>query len=483
IIVFPFFIYTFLSLVNQIYLYFSKYFFENNTSKLFSIPFWIVLFCLLFPIPDSIYARGLLGLHFLQSLVYPMSLVFLWCFVSVCLSYFQNPKQKFIFQWLVFPVCLFLLAYTHVAIGVAIVSAAGYLFLRLKLFQLLSYWFWILLQAGLLFFAYWLTAETNFAGQVRSYEGSFEWFFFFRQEGFVWWDFLLGLYLPLILVTLLYWQKFRSTDTIGNKTIFLEIIWAVALGGLAPNMVLALYGSTGMYFMSVQRLLAGVLLLSFIPFLNDFWAFWQKKYARYVAVVLILGFTLLFYMSYRNILNDSWKDNLTTRKNITQIQDFDWKANHFVEKLFSNDKDWAKAKKLFSTENQKIVAQNEYVQFTQAIKSLDSLPISEKAQSLLYIPFHKIRLSHFDSNKFCAQTPFYLTAISGLALLGGLPKPACGVGAYGYGYLDFTWRDKAWKEGLSKTEIIQIAKQRGFKYVYCFKPEDYSFEKIICKNP
>lgn len=482
VIVFPFFMYAFLSLVSQVYTHLSEKVFHKSTPKLFSISSWIVFLCLFFPIPDSIYARGLLGLHFVQSLTYPLALTFLWCFGSLCLSYFQKPNHRVLFLWLIFPCSVFIIGYTHVAMGVAILAATGYLFLRFKLFLSPTYWAWIFLQAGILFVTYWLTAETNFAGQSNSHEGSFQWFFFFRQEGFVWWDFLVGLYLPLAIISVLYWQKFRLKGLIDNKMIFLEIIWAVALGGLAPNIILALYGSTGMYFMSTQRLLAGLLLLAYIPFLEDFWLFWTKKYAQYIGAALILGFVLVFYMSYRNTLNNSWSDNLKARKHIMQIEDFNWKANHFIEKAFSDDKDWLKAKKLFSKDIQKKVAQNDYIKFIHAIQSLDKLPISEKSQSLLYIPFHKIRLRHFDSTIVCAQTPMHLTALSGLALVGGLPKPSCGVGAYGYSYLDFTLRDKAWKDGLSKEELTQIAQKRGFKYVYCFKPEDYSYEKIVCQK-
>jgi len=482
IIVFPLFMYAFFSLLIQVYAYLSEEVFKQSAPKLFSVAFWIIFFCLFLPIPDSIYARGLLGYHFVQSLTYPLALTFLWCFAGLCLSYAQKPHKKTLFLWVVFPVALFLLAYTHVAVGVAILSATGYLFLRFRLFRLPSYWLWVLVQAVILLLTYWLTAETNFAGKARSYEGSFEWFFFFKQEGFVWWDFLLGLYLPLFIISVLYWWKFRWAGLVNNKMILLELIWAIALGGITPNIVLALYGSTGMYFMSIQRLLAGMLLMASLPFFKEFSLFWAKRYAQYVGAVLVLGFVLLFYMSYRNVLNDSWKDNLAVRKHIRQIEDFNWKANHFVEKAFSDDKDWEKAKKLFSKDIQKEVVQNDYIKFTRAIKRLDTLPISEKSQSLLYIPFHKIRLRHLDSSIVCGHTPFYLTAISGIALVGGIPKPSCAVGAYGYGYLDFTWRDKAWKEGLSREELIQITQKRGLKYVYCFKPEDYSFEKIICQK-
>jgi hypothetical protein len=479
ILFFPFFVYTFLSLVVQLYEYFCTKNSLQPLANLFSTAFWIVFFCLFFPIPDSIYARGMLGYHFVQSPVYTPALAFLWSFASVCLAYYQNISQKFVFQWLIFPLLLFLIGYTHVATGVAVVSAAGYVFLRFGLLRNLQNWFWIIFQVAILFFTYWLTAETNFAGKARSYEGAFVWFHFFRQDGFVWWDFLLGLYLPLFLLMFLWNKYFNVSSFLTKKTLFLELLVVIALGGIAPNCVLALYGSTGMYFMSIQRLLAGAVLLAYLPFLAIFWSFWKKKYAPYLATTLVIGFALLFYMSFRNTHNNAWQTNLNVRKTIMQIPDFSWKANHFIEKLFSNDKDWAKAHKLFSREIEPKVAQNQYTKLTRAIAQLDSLPISEKKQSLLHIPFHKLRLAHFDSLTICMVTPFHFTSLSGIALLGGIPKAECRASAYGYGYLDYSLRDKVWKEGLTRNEIVQTAKARGFRFVYYLKPENYTFEKVV----
>lgn len=479
IVFFPFFSYVFFAFLVELYKFFIDKFSFIPSAKLFSIAFWIVFLCLFFPIPDSIYARGLLGLHFVQSPTYTPALAFLFCLASACLVYYQNFSQKILFQWVAIPLLLLLIGYTHVAAGVAIVAAAGYVFLRFQLFRKWYNWLWGLLLVSILFYTYWLTAETNFSGKTQSYEGAFAWFYFFREKGFVWWDFLLGLYLPLLLLTVVWGKFINKISFIEKKTLFLELIAIIALAGIAPNCVLALFGSTGMYFMSIQRLLAGAVLLAFLPFVVSFWQIWKKKYAIYFATALVIGFGLIFYMSFRNIHNDAWKTNLNARKTLMQIPDFSWKANHFIEKVFSNDKDWEKAKKLFSPEIKQKLSQHEYIKFTRAIAQLDTLSIAEKRQSLLHIPFHQIRLSHLDMPIACMQMPFYLVSVSGIALLGGIPKASCPLGAYGFGYLDYTHRDKVWNEGLSRQEILQIAKARGIRFVYYFKPENYSFEKIV----
>lgn len=121
---------------------------------------------------------------------------------------------------------------------------------------------------------YLFTAETiPFSGQEKSYEGRMEWFHFFRQEHFEPFNFWIVFYGTLYVATFLYlWNEkislsnwFRRTDTI-----FIELLWVVALAGIAPNVVLVLFGSTGMYFLSVQRFLAAAFFACLFPFYSCF---------------------------------------------------------------------------------------------------------------------------------------------------------------------------------------------------------------------
>ncbi len=483
IVFFAFWVFTFLELVQKLFTFFA----QKRASSLSNLPtsiwFWVIFLCILFPLPDNIYTRGLLGLHFTQTHTYTIALSLFFIFIESLIAFWQEEKKQVAFVWLFFPVFSFILGTAHVAIVVAITAGTGYLFLRKKLFMKWHYWIWILLVLFNLVICYFFTAETiPFSGREKSYEGRVEWFHFFRQEQFEPFNFWVIFYSTLYLVTFLYiWNEkitfknwLRRTDTI-----LVELLWVVALAGIVPNIVLALYGSTGMYFLSVQRFLASAFLLAYFPFIPTLhFSFW--KWLKYPVFI---GIALLMYMMYRNNFNDSWEANFQARKNIMQINDFSWKATHYIENLFHpQHPDWQKAKRIFSDSLQIKIQQNSYYQFIQKIAELDKLFISEKKEALLYIPFHKLHFQQWETI-FATQDGMYLVGISGLALLNGLPHPKYPVGAYGFSYYDHNLREKTWTQGFTTEELKKLTLQKGFKYLYVFQPEKQGFEKIICSEP
>lgn len=484
IIFFAFWIFAFLELIQRFYEFFANQ--KQNSNKILptSFWFWIFFLCFLFPVPDNIYTRGLLGLHFIQSHTYVVALALFFAFIETLIIVWKRvEKLNQWFIWVYFPLASFILGTAHVAIVVAITAGAGYWFLRKNLFKKWYYWFWILLMLANLVICYLFTAETTpFSSQEKSYEGRIEWFHFFRQEHFEAFNFWIVFYGTLYLVTFLYlWNEkisfqhwLRRTDTI-----LIELLWIVALAGIAPNIVLALFGGTGMYFLSIQRFIAAALLLAYFPFIPSLrFVFW--KWLKYPVFI---GIALLMYMMYRNNFNDSWEANFQARKKIMQINDFSWKATHYLENLFQpQHPDWHKAKKLFSDSLQIKLQQNSYYQFIQKIAELDKLPVSGKKEALLYIPFHKLHFPQWETD-LATQDGMFLVGISGMALLSGLPHPKYPVGAYGYGYYDHSLREKTWTQGFSIDELKKLTLQKGFKYLYIYQPEKQNFEKIICSEP
>ncbi len=183
---------------------------------------------------------------------------------------------------------------------------------------------------------------------------------------------------------------------------------------------------------------------------------------------------LLVYMPFRNTLNDAWQRNIAVRKEITGVRDFHWKANHFVEKLFSNDADWAKVAILFDKNLEEKAVQNPFFAFIRKLKDLDrNVPVPEKAKSLLYIPNNVLQFRHFQEKIPCMQVPMYFTAVSGIALFEGLPNAECtqSLGAYGYSYYNFEGREKAWREGYTILEAHKIVKERKFKWLWYYNEQ------------
>ncbi|WP_448529217.1 hypothetical protein [Raineya sp.] len=483
IVFFAFWIFAFLELVQRLFAFFAQKRTSTLTNLSTSLWFWVIFLCILFPLPDNIYTRGLLGLHFVQTHTYTIALGFFFIFVESLITFWQTESQKKVLIWFFLPVFGFVLGTAHVAVVVALTAGAGYLFLRKKLFTKWYYWLWILLMLANLVICYLFTAETiPFSGQEKSYEGRMEWFHFFRQEHFEPFNFWIVFYGTLYVATFLYlWNEkislsnwFRRTDTI-----FIELLWVVALAGIAPNVVLVLFGSTGMYFLSVQRFLAAAFLLAYFPFIPALsFNFW--KWLKYPVFV---GIALLMYMMYRNNFNDSWEANFQARKKIMQINDFSWKATHYLENVFRpQHPDWHKAKRIFSDSLQIRIQQNSYYQFIQKIAELNKLPVAEKEEALLYIPFHKLHFPQWET-ALATQDGMYLVGVSGLALLNGLPPPKYPVGAYGFGYYDHSLREKTWTQGFTTEELKKLTLQKGFKYLYLFQPEKQNFEKITCSEP
>ncbi|GAB4131236.1 MAG: hypothetical protein Fur0027_18170 [Raineya sp.] len=478
VLIFSLFFYTFLSLSDSLYQQIATYLQKPSNYVLFHFGSIIVLICLFFPLPDNIYSRGLLGMHFSKVAIYTTSLAFLFAFAETCLNYMAKPKHKYIFEWVFMPIFLFVLGYSHVSVGVAILAGIGYAWLLSRKWKNILGWLWILLHLSILFFCYWLTSETKPTGEMHSYEGRLNWFFFFRQEGFNVLEFVWGMYLPLALtIALIFWLlKTKFSFVSENKFLhYAAVLCLIALAGVSPNVILELYGSTGMYFMSVHRFLAGSLLMALVAFLH-----FSIPHTRIVQFLAGLGVLLWAYMSYRNTTNDAWKANIEVRKTITGISDFNWKANHFVEKLFSDDADWAKVGVLFDKNLEQKAMQNPFYAFARKLKDLGkNVAVAEKTQSLLYIPYHALNFKHFKERIPCMQVPIYFTATSGIALFEGLPNAKCtkAIGDYGYSYYNYEGREKTWQGGYDISEAFNATQQRGYRFLWYYDVNTQSFRR------
>lgn len=478
LLIFPLFFYTFLSLSDCLYKQIAVYLQKPPGYVLFHLGSIILLVCLLFPIPDNIYSRGLLGLHFTQVAIYTTALAFFFAFVEVCLHYFRILKQRLIFEWFFLPASLFILGYSHVSAGVTMLAGIGYGWLVSQKWKSILGWLWAILHVFILFFCYWLTAETKVGGEAYSHEGRLNWFFFFKQDGFNGLEFAWGMYLPLALTVFLLFRRLKTRFSISPDNTFLHYalgLCFIALAGILPNIVLELYGSTGMYFLSVQRFLAGSLLMVMLAFVH-----FSLPYKQVFKMSAVFGIILLMYMPFRNTLNDAWQKNMEVRKEITGIKDFHWKANHFVEKMFSNDAEWAKVAILFDKNLEQKAMRNDFFAFTRKLKNLDkTITVPEKAKSLLFIPYNTLKFSHFKEKQSCKQVPMYFTAISGMALLKGLPDAKCteNLGDYGYSYYNYEGREKAWQNGYKLEEALQITKQKGFQFLWYYNKDNQTFEK------
>jgi len=105
-------------------------------------------------------------------------------------------------------------------------------------------------------------------------------------------------------------------------------------------------------------------------------------------------------------------------------------------------------------------------QLLATLYQLQALPRSEKQQTVLFIPLSN-RLYWQWSNR-CDATPFIAPAITGIALVDGLPTPECGDHLY-YGYATYAAQERSPQErqdlATNPSQLCEVVRKTGFSQV------------------
>jgi hypothetical protein len=285
-------------------------------------------------------------------------------------------------------------------------------------------------------------------------------------------------YAILYIGTFLYLKNEKLTikEIIYEKKAFvIEWLWIAALAGLAPNIILQLYGSTGMYFLGLHKWLCAAFILGYVPFVQINYE--KYSWAKYIKIGVV-GLAMFIFLGklYKNVEGTFQKD-LALRSEILGIEKMNWKLHHFITKFTCCQENWNTFKVMYSSKIQEKINQNEFYQIIKSWEKLDKQSVSIKKESLLYIAYKDVSIfrdSNFSQGEILMIAPY----TTGIATIRGLPAPEQPLGAYGYSYFDHSSREKTWKEGYSVEELKQIAKAQRAKYlwIYSFKTKD--FEKI-----
>lgn len=131
---------------------------------------------------------------------------------------------------------------------------------------------------------------------------------------------------------------------------------------------------------------------------------------------------------------------------------------------------------IFSVDKLKL---HERYKLIEKLRELSQLPISKKRKTLIYIP--KSNELFWKSLKRCKSIPFLAPAISGIAMLAGLPDVECETLYYGYAvYKDSSGIDVC--RGEAET-ICRQAVSKGFSEVIILDEDvsgDLVFRKLGC---
>jgi hypothetical protein len=266
-------------------------------------------------------------------------------------------------------------------------------------------------------------------------------YFFFAGFLFVWLLLAMKVYALRIITPrrlLAAWKDQRSIDV--------EVVLILALVGVLPAVLLPIPGGSALFFWDVQRWVALPLLLGQLPsvygLLYDLQSLaarllWQplcrllqpshlvQRLARLgwhvVRFAVAALFCWLLLQEGVRVLRETFFQNLSIRNAIlgkeeaySRAQDA-WQAG-----------DWAALLAEVSTLH---TIGEEHFPLADTFAELRALPQAEKARTALFIP--QSNRQYWELFSICAKVPFAAPALSGLALLDGLPRD-CTLLFYGY---------------------------------------------------
>jgi hypothetical protein len=271
----------------------------------------------------------------------------------------------------------------------------------------------------------------------------------------------------------LYEERIRSvTDVIhlfqSNRIIDLELLFVLCVVGISPAFVFALSGGDAGNFYDVQRWVAVSLLVAHTGTLYTLWSSFSEKIrhsqVRWLgyAAISATGFLLfgVFVLDYIRQGKNGIETNVGTRIALKEEQA---SINHrevaIEQVLIANEllpayTDWLQP----YYERRKVHA------LIIALQSLSELPVTEKRDSLLFIP-RSTTLYWDQENIECAATPFIAPSITGIAMLDGLPASGCNSWAFRnrfYGYSAYAYSPPP---NVDPSELCSRVKDAGFSRI------------------
>jgi hypothetical protein len=377
----------------------------------------------------------------------------------------------------VLPLGVALLGYLKSSLMMLAFGLALYVFVRLKLYRRMIYWYAIVVMS------------IAFAGTYQRvilpahYEG-------FSRLDFLW-NFVRPAWWPFFFVVHLFWSwvyallRLRSEgigtiadirDAVSeNRIVDVEAVVVVALLGLGPGMVMHLDGGSAFYFSDVQRWLAVGFILSRIPELSSILLGERappkprpkrriKLSERFDAIParsVMIGFLLLPVVGSMLSNIPVWpvtmaRENSETRHALypASVAAGIPPGVHGLPQLTDPG---ILARGLSQSRNYLVA---------HSLKELSDLPIAEKRRTALFIPQSQDRYwKSLTREGACTFQPFVATSMSEIAMIDGMPPYGCTVNRY-YGLGSFAPRSRPQMDHDStETSLCRRAEKWGLNRV------------------
>jgi len=411
-------------------------------------------------------------------------------------------KNKAIFYFVILPLMIGVIAFTKVSVGAMMIVLLGYLFIRLKFYKSVAPAVsMVLVATSVLLVAMWykgMGSHNSFFPfyYVTRYVISRTLGHFHLLEGLDRSHVPIGVYLVALCAAFCFvvfhylWTwiyvifsvregKFgKWRGFIEGKHLDIEAVFLLSFVGFLPGAVLDLHSVASGFFSDVQKWLALSLLLARMPQASvNIWKQTRKylvpfQYKRLalvsVAALVLMGLTTNLAESCVTLITS----NIDARNQIIYGNDYKYNASEDSKQGISylNSVSLSQRLKLLvdrfyfmKDQPQKILSSNQKSSLVRDLKSLDQKTLTEKRKSVLYIP----RSNHlFWKMQPCGRVAFVAPALSGIAMIRGLPDPQCAVNRHSYGYGTYDWVNSRMMSGDANLEDIYLeAQSMGFDKV------------------
>ncbi|MFH1583428.1 MAG: hypothetical protein ABIB72_03910 [Candidatus Falkowbacteria bacterium] len=423
-----------------------------------------------------------------------VGMIFVFLLLSLVLLFIEKKgkeldypyvKSDYLFLFLILPLLLGVLGLVKIFWLYFLVGLYGFLFFRMGWYRKIIFWSSGIVYALISVFVVALVTEKGgFSIQFFSYIRDYfkhEWYGIF---------FLLYCFWLFVFVSLFFYRnKINTIDELKNfvkekKSWELEIILFITTLSFLSGFFINLPYSNAVYFFDFPRWPDLAFVLVYLPVFfgenKDISHFSLKKLN--LGLVVFCSFLLICF-SY-NFLHNYFKQvklylgrNLTTRSQIIDSEENSLVVGKMLTIPFLGKNALDIILNLYRQPYQEILEKNQRYQLIKILKEIETLPLVERRESCIYIPRSNeiywgdwegpdVKVKH---KKAYIKIPFIVPAVSGVAMINGLPKglPADGTMWYGYGSYNQKEADFSWD--LSVSEIKQLAQKKGFKKIIIIK--------------
>ena len=421
----------------------------NEPNRLFTLgSFFIFLAAFISFLPSEFSRHIGLGAWFISpSYILSLSLVFLMiCLYLSWVGDFMNRtalrKSDSMFLFAVLPVLIVCVGFLKVSSMILICIAITYMVMRCTAFKRISLNFALLLSLCLALITFYYTTPQygkalsfEFLHYLRNYVAS-GYRVYYLLFHYIWVVALVG----AIVVTQKWFASPTANPAIRSRQLLVcEVVLVISVAGFLPGAFMEIPGGSAAYFSGLQQWIALPILLAFLGTITI-------KNRAVMALCIFISIPFLFIVA----------------------SNFNTALTNYREGLARQSATIAKA-------------DPRQFDILDVLQELDAMPINEKQKTLLFIPQNNEEYWGLSAQLGCATVPFIAPALSGIAMLDGLPPMSCdengNVLLENNGYACYALRNRDQSDDeRADTAVCEKALQKGFQRIISIDCDGTDFE-------